>query len=75
IYIGEQPAGSEGGQNGGGKGCGKGTGGGGASDIRVGGTSLSSRVLVAGGGGGYGYGGYGGGGGGLTGAEGGYDGT
>jgi hypothetical protein len=47
-----------GGYNGGGSGYGVngdpgGSGGGGASDIRIGGTSLSDRVVVAGGGGGY----------------------
>jgi hypothetical protein len=47
-----------GGYNGGGTGYGittsfGGTGGGGASDIRIGGMSLSDRVMVAGGGGGY----------------------
>jgi hypothetical protein len=46
-----------GGYNGGGSGYGRsgdpgGTGGGGASDIRIGGTSLNDRVIVAGGGGG-----------------------
>ena len=47
--------------------------GGGASDIRIGGTSLDNRIIVAGGGGGGGYsslGGYGGAGGGLTGGNG-----
>ncbi|WP_345257882.1 glycine-rich protein [Flaviaesturariibacter amylovorans] len=51
-------------------------GGGGATDIRLGGTALTDRVLVAGGGGGaggtYSNAGAGGGGGGLTGAAGGY---
>jgi hypothetical protein len=41
-----------GGWNGGGKGYGSGTGGGGASDIRIGGTGLDDRKVVAGGGGG-----------------------
>jgi hypothetical protein len=43
---------SAGGFNGGGTGTGINSGGGGASDIRVGGTALSNRVIVAGGGGG-----------------------
>jgi hypothetical protein len=42
-----------GGYNGGGAAYGKGTGGGGATDIRIGGLDLTSRVVVAGGGGGY----------------------
>ncbi|MCF8451038.1 MAG: hypothetical protein K9G49_14290, partial [Taibaiella sp.] len=45
----------QGGYNGGGTGYGYGGGGGGATDIRIGGTALSDRVLVAGGGGGAGY--------------------
>jgi len=73
IYVGSQPDSSEAGYNGGGKGCGKGFGGGGASDLRIGGTALEARVLVAGGGGGgndY-YGGTGTGvGGGLVGGDG-----
>ena len=72
INVGSQPTSAEGGYNGGGKGCGNGFGGGGASDIRIGGTGLEARVLVAGGGGGHGYGGYGGAGGGLTGGDGKY---
>jgi Glycine rich protein len=68
----------QGGFNGGGNGTGAlpGSSGGGASDIRLGGTSLNHRVLVAGGGGGAGNcsgGGQnsdGGGGGGLNGADG-----
>ena len=47
--------------------------GGGASDIRIGGTSLDNRIIVAGGGGGGGYagsGGFGGAGGGLSGGNG-----
>ncbi len=65
-----------GGYNGGGNGGAYGyysAGGGGASDIRIGGTSLSDRVIVAGGGGANGYGYYGtqgGHGGGTTGANG-----
>lgn len=84
IYVGAQGAGASGvgtqdsmagGYNGGGNGFNgdssthRGSGGGGASDIRVGGTALSNRIIVAGGGGGgvstatYGtnYPGYGGG--------------
>ena len=72
IHVGSQPSSTEGGYNGGGKGCGNGFGGGGASDIRVGGSSPENRVLVAGGGGGAGYGGFGGAGGGLTGGDGKY---
>ena len=45
---------STGGFNGGGQGLLTGGGGGGASDIRIGGTALADRVLVAGGGGGSG---------------------
>jgi len=75
-------ANAAGGFNGGGVGTTDGSlsvmagGGGGATDIRIGGTSLSDRVLVAGGGGGAGYAGTGvnahngGNGGGLTGANG-----
>ena len=44
-----------GGYNGGGTGYQYGAGGGGASDIRIGGTGLGNRVVVAGGGGGAGY--------------------
>jgi hypothetical protein len=44
---------SAGGYNGGGAGYGLATGGGGATDIRIGGLDLRSRVIVAGGGGGY----------------------
>ncbi len=61
-----------GGYNGGGSGYQYGGGGGGASDIRINGTALSDRVLVAGGGGGGGYNccsANGGAGGGLTGAS------
>ncbi len=52
IFVGNQPSGTAGGYNGGGAGIGSGAGGGGASDVRVGGTDLASRVIVAGGGGG-----------------------
>lgn len=60
IYVGGQ-----GGWNGGGTGNG-GRHGGGASDIRLGGSTLNDRILVAGGGGGEGTGGSGGAGGGGT---------
>jgi hypothetical protein len=75
MYIGSQPHQSQGGENGGGRGCGNGTGGGGATDIRIGGTDLRYRILVAGGSGGYGYGGTAGSGGGLSGGDGHYDGS
>ena len=58
IYVGGQPSSTVGGFNGGGSGypstmfAGMGRGGGGATDIRTGGTALTDRVLVAGGGGG-----------------------
>ncbi|WP_203293541.1 HYR domain-containing protein [Luteirhabdus pelagi] len=55
IYVGEQPTGLTGGWNGGGNGESAGAGGGGASDIRVGGTALTDRIVVAGAGGGAGY--------------------
>lgn len=55
IYVGEQPNGITGGWNGGGNGETAGQGGGGASDIRIGGTTLNDRVIVAGGAGGAGY--------------------
>lgn len=63
IYVGGMggdgtPTGATGGYNGGGVGTfyayGSGGGGGGATDIRLGGTSLANRILVAGGGGGNG---------------------
>ncbi|GAB3833858.1 tail fiber domain-containing protein [Hymenobacter jeollabukensis] len=57
----------DGGYNGGGRGSEPG---GGATDIRLGGTALTNRVLVAGGGGGSGYYARGGPGGGLTGGDG-----
>ena len=57
----------DGGYNGGGRGSEPG---GGATDIRIGGTALTNRVLVAGGGGGSGYYARGGPGGGLTGGTG-----
>jgi sugar lactone lactonase YvrE len=61
FVSGSSPGPIKGGWNGGGRGydnscIAPGSGGGGASDIRIGGTSLSDRVVVAGGGGGY-YGG------------------
>jgi hypothetical protein len=55
INVGEQPTTLTGGFNGGGTGEGAGIGGGGASDIRIGGTTLNDRVIVAGGAGGAGY--------------------
>lgn len=81
IYVGGQPSSTVGGFNGGGSGypstmfAGMGRGGGGATDIRTGGTALTDRILVAGGGGGGGsdiYGNWviGGGGGGLVGVQG-----
>lgn len=56
INVGERGD-AAGGWNGGGDGAGQlgGSGGGGATDIRIGGTSLGDRVLVAGGGGGIGF--------------------
>ncbi len=53
IYVGNQPINNVGGYNGGGT-CANtnGMGGGGATDVRVGGTDVGSRVIVAGGGGG-----------------------
>jgi prepilin-type N-terminal cleavage/methylation domain-containing protein len=64
IYVGQQGQNTTGGWNGGGNGSGT-YGGGGATDIRISGTALTNRVIIAGGGGG-GYscayaGGYGGG--------------
>jgi hypothetical protein len=73
VRVGSQPADSKGGFNGGGKGCGNGTGGGGATDIRIDGSDLDARVLVAGGGGGMGYMGFAGAGGGMIGGDGGMD--
>lgn len=66
---------SAGGFNGGGTGIGVNSGGGGASDIRIGGTALVNRIIVAGGGGGSGISGgttygIGGNGGGALGADG-----
>ncbi len=65
VYVGgvggNSGSGSAGGANGvgglatGGNGNGNGGGGGGSSDIRIGGTTLSNRIIVAGGGGGAGY--------------------
>ena len=74
---------NSGGFNGGGTNYGIGAGGGGATDIRIGGYTLSERVVVAGGGGGWGGGGSGaspnynagGCGGGLTGEAGWYNNT
>jgi hypothetical protein len=78
IYVGGAASGTTGGWNGGGNGPTSyptwGGGGGGATDVRIGGTSLNDRVLVAAGGGGAGYncgsGNHGGGGGGTTGITG-----
>ena len=70
LYVGGTPGFNQGGFNGGGRAF---AGGGGGTDLRVGGTGLGNRVLVAGGGGGVGnYGGAstGGAGGGLTGTSG-----
>jgi hypothetical protein len=55
IFVGNQPTTLAGGFNGGGNGDGAGRAGGGASDVRQGGTGLNDRVIVAGGGGGAGY--------------------
>ena len=55
VYVGEQPTGVTGGWNGGGSGETAGIGGGGASDIRIGGTTYAERVIVAGGAGGGGF--------------------
>ncbi len=55
IYVGEQPNGITGGWNGGGNGETAGQGGGGATDIRIGGTTLNDRMIVAGGAGGGGF--------------------
>lgn len=52
IYAGGQPSTTAGGFNGGGAGDGLGFGGGGGSDVRLNGTALSDRIIVAGGGGG-----------------------
>ena len=74
IYVGTQGFPSEGGYNGGGMAVGIGASyggsGGGASDIRIGGTGLANRVLVAGGGGGASSAAKGGAGGGLIGGSG-----
>jgi hypothetical protein len=55
VFVGGMPSGYQGGWNGGGDAVDgySATGGGGASDIRIGGTNLVNRVVVAGGGGGY----------------------
>lgn len=55
VYVGGQPTGLAGGFNGGGNGETAGKGGGGASDIRIGGTALTDRIVVAGAGGGGGF--------------------
>ena len=56
IFVGRVGTSTAGGYNGGGNrgGGGNGTGGGGATDIRLNGTALSNRIVVAGGGGGAG---------------------
>src|SRR6185312_14835241 len=51
IYAGGAASGATGGFNGGGTGDHGSGGGGGASDVRTGGTTLSNRIIVAGGGG------------------------
>lgn len=75
IYVGGTTSTTTGGYNGGGSASSSNNrGGGGATDIRIGGTNLTDRVLVAAGGGGSGYNcgsnDHGGNGGGLTGADG-----
>ncbi len=55
VNVGEKPMGLTGGWNGGGNGETAGIGGGGASDIRIGGTTLTDRMVVAGGAGGGGF--------------------
>jgi uncharacterized protein YjdB len=57
IWVGGAASGSTGGVNGGANGNHSSGGGGGASDIRLGDVTLSSRIMVAGGGGGGGNGG------------------
>lgn len=74
VYVGQQPNGVTGGFNGGGNGDGSGQAGGGATDVRRGGSTLADRIIVAGAGGGAGYWSslhvVGGAGGGLTGGNG-----
>lgn len=70
IYVGGKGGSPSGGWNGGGYGGPVAGGGGGATDIRVDGTSLNNRLLVAGGGGGDGAGADGGNGGGENGEDG-----
>lgn len=79
LYVGQQPTNYTGGWNGGGSTTSytNGRGGGGATDIRINGTALTNRIIVAGGGGGAGYSSSntfptGGAGGGLTALNGGY---
>ena len=55
VFVGGQSMSTVGGYNGGGNGDGAGKGGGGATDVRMNGTALSDRIIVAGGGGGAGY--------------------
>jgi hypothetical protein len=79
VFVGGTAQSNQGGFNGGGSAVNDGWPGGGASDVREGGTALSDRILVAGGGGGaggagiYNYSGQGGGGGGEVGETGGSD--
>lgn len=70
VYVGGKGGAPAGGWNGGGYGGPAAGGGGGATDIRVDGTSLNNRLLVAGGGGGDGCGADGGSGGGESGEDG-----
>ena len=70
VVVGGRGGQPGGGYNGGGYGGPAAAGGGGATDIRINGTGLNDRVLVAGGGGGDGCGGSGGAGGGTTGEDG-----
>lgn len=55
LFVGEQPLTLTGGWNGGGAGDGAGRAGGGASDVRIGGTTLNDRVIVGAGAGGAGF--------------------
>lgn len=74
VYVGEQPGGTSGGWNGGGgldtRPSFDGRPGGGASDVRQGGTALANRVVVGAGGGGAGTGSAAGGSGGSVGGKG-----
>ena len=55
IFVGGKATSTIGGYNGGGNGDGAGIGGGGATDVRLNGSSLTDRIIVSGGGGGAGY--------------------